>query len=104
MAAEMRRVARHPLLLLLLAACMLGAATVRAAHVHDAAQTDRHEIRQCDQCHGFDTGAGHAAAPTTTQPTLQPLGLVAPVPELGIAPQPLAEAHRPRGPPAPVTR
>jgi hypothetical protein len=101
----MRRIASRPLpLLLLLAACMLGAATVRAAHMHDAQQTDRNEVRQCDLCHGYNTGAGNPAPPVTTQPTLQPLGLVAPVPELGIAPQPLAQAHRPRGPPAPVTR
>lgn len=95
----MRRVARHPLLLLLFALCMLGASTVRAAHIHDALQTDRYEFRQCDQCHGSNTGAGHPAAPAITQPTLQPLGLAAPMPELGIAPQPIAHAHPPRGPP-----
>lgn len=100
----MRRVARHPLLLLLFALCMLGAATARSAHLHDALQTDRHEVRQCDLCHGFNMGAGHPAAPATSQPTLRPLGLVAPLPELGIAPQPVSQAHRPRGPPAPATR
>lgn len=100
----MRRPCRHPLLLLLFALCMLGATTLRAAHLHDAPQTDRHEVRQCDLCHGFNTGAGHPALPASAPPALQPLALATPVPQLRLAPQPLAHAHRPRGPPAPLTR